>query len=251
MEENSLGGSKYLLLIVDEASRCMKDFCLRAKSESEDCIKTYIMKVQKQFGKKVKFVRHDGAREFATNSLKDFYEDEGIEQQTTVPYAHQTNGTAERAIRTIVTIGRSMLHHAELDKCFWAEAAMTAIYVKNRLPSPKIEHKTPFEIVYKAKPSVKHMRVFGCRTYILTSKEKRLKWDPKARAGLFLGYEEVSKAYRLYDIEAGQVVISRDVNFDESTFGLSPTISDEDVDDLDFESLDIDNDGREAQEPPE
>ncbi|KAG2758595.1 Retrovirus-related Pol polyprotein from transposon TNT 1-94 [Phytophthora cactorum] len=243
MEENSLGGSKYLLLIVDEASGCMKGFCLRAKSESEDCIKTYIMKVQKQFGKKVKFVRHDGAREFATNSLKAFYEDEGIEQQTTVPYAHQTNGTAERAIRTIVTIGRSMLHHAKLDKRFWAEAAMTAIYVKNRLPSPKIEHKTPFEIVYKSKPSVKHMRVFGCRTYILTPKEKRLKWDPKARAGIFLGYEEVSKAYRLYDIEAGQVVISRDVNFDESTFGLSPTISDEDVDDLDFESLDIDNDG--------
>ncbi|KAG3060854.1 hypothetical protein PI125_g24826 [Phytophthora idaei] len=175
MEENSLGDSKYLLLIVDEASGCMKGFCLRAKSESEDCIKTYIMKVQKQFGKKVKFVWHDGAREFATNSLKDFYEDEGIEQQTTVPYAHQTNGTAERAIRTIVTIGRSMLHHAKLDKCFWAEAAMTAIYVKNRLPSPKIEHKTPFEIVYKSKPSVKHMRVFGCQTYILTPKEKRLK----------------------------------------------------------------------------
>ncbi|KAG2887557.1 hypothetical protein PC114_g18783 [Phytophthora cactorum] len=243
MEENSLGGSKYLLLIVDEASGCMKGFCLRAKSESEDCIKMYIMKVQKKFGKKVKFVRHDGAREFATNSLKDFYEDEGIEQQTTVPYAHQTNGTAERAIRTIVTIGRSMLHHTKLDKCFWAEAAMTAIYVKNRLPSPMIEHKTPFEIVYKSKPSVKHMRVFGCRTYILTPKEKRLKWDPKARAGLFLGYEEVSKAYRLYDIEAGQVVISRDVNFDESTFGLSPPISDEDVNDLDFDSLDIDNDG--------
>ncbi|KAG3122720.1 Retrovirus-related Pol polyprotein from transposon TNT 1-94 [Phytophthora cactorum] len=243
MEENSLGGSKYLLLIVDEASGCMKGFCLRAKSESEDCIKTYIMKVQTQFGKKVKFVRHDGAREFATNSLKAFYEDEGIEQQTTVPYAHQTNGTAERAIRTIVTIGRSMLHHAKLDKCFWAEAAMTAIYVKNRLPSPKIEHKTPFEIVYKSKPSVKHMRVFGCRTYILTPKEKRLKWDPKARAGIFLGYEEVSKAYRLYDIEAGQVVISRDVNFDESAFGLSPRISDEDVDDLDVDSLDIDDDG--------
>ncbi|KAG3005200.1 hypothetical protein PC121_g25475 [Phytophthora cactorum] len=85
------------------------------------------MKVQTQFGKKVKFVRHDGAREFATNSLKAFYQDEGIEQQTTVPYAHQTNGTAERAIRTIVTIGRSMLHHAKLDKCFWAEAVMTVM----------------------------------------------------------------------------------------------------------------------------
>uniref|UniRef100_H3H945 Integrase catalytic domain-containing protein n=1 Tax=Phytophthora ramorum TaxID=164328 RepID=H3H945_PHYRM len=246
MEEESLGGSKYLLLIVDEASGCMKGFCLRAKSESKDCIKTYVTKVQTQFGKKVKFVRHDGAREFATNSLKAFYEVEGIEQQTTVPYAHQTNGTAERAIRTIVTIGRSMLHHAKLDKFFWAEAAMTAIYVKNRLPSPKVEHKTPFEIVYKSKPSVKHMRVFGCQTYILTPKEKRRKWDPKARAGLFLGYEQVSKAYRLYDIEAGQVVVSRDVNFDESAFGLSAHTSDEDVDDaaLDLDALDLDdNDG--------
>ncbi|KAG4037401.1 hypothetical protein PC123_g27034 [Phytophthora cactorum] len=213
MEENSLGGSKYLLLIVDEASGCMKGFCLRAKSESEDCIKTiktYIMKVQTPFDKKVKFVRHDGTREFATNSLKAFYEDEGIEQQTTVPYAHQTNGTAERAIRTIVTIGCSMLHHAKLDKCFWAEAAMTAIYVKNRLPSPKIEHKTPFEIVYKSKPSVKHMRVFGCRT---------CSWTPKGK-------------WR-----------NRDVNIDESAFGLSPRISDEDVDDLDVDSLDIDDDG--------
>ncbi|KAG3018255.1 hypothetical protein PC119_g10731 [Phytophthora cactorum] len=222
MEKDSLGGSKYLLLIVDEASGCMKSFCLRAKSESEECLKNYIVK-------------------FATNSLKAFYEDEGIEQQTTVPYAHQTNGTAERAIRTIVTIGRSMLHHAKLDKCFWGEAAMGAIYVKNRLPSPKIENKTPFEIVYKSKPSVKQMRVFGCRTYVLTPKEKRLKWDPKARAGLFLGYDEVSKAYQVYDIEAGQVVISRDVTFDESSFGVSTTSSSDDDDDasLDFASLEI------------
>ena len=43
----------------------------------------------------------------------------------------------------------------------------------------------------------------------------RLKLDPKARAGLFSGYEGLSKAYRVYDIEAEQVVISRDVNFDE------------------------------------
>uniref|UniRef100_A0AAV1U9H3 Integrase catalytic domain-containing protein n=1 Tax=Peronospora matthiolae TaxID=2874970 RepID=A0AAV1U9H3_9STRA len=241
MEMNSLGGSKYLLLIVDEASGCMKGFCLRVKSESENYIARYIKMVQAQFGKKVKLVCHDGAREFATNSLQEFYEDEGIEQQTTVPYAHQTNGTAERAIRTIVTIGRSMLHHAKLEKCFWAEAAMTAIYIKNRLPSPNVMHKTPFEIVHNSKPSVKHMRVFGCQVYILTPKENRLKWDPKARTGIFLGYEEASKAYRVYDIEAGQVVISPDVNFDESAFGLSPPITGEDTDDLDFDSLDLDD----------
>uniref|UniRef100_A0AAV1TDZ7 Retroviral polymerase SH3-like domain-containing protein n=1 Tax=Peronospora matthiolae TaxID=2874970 RepID=A0AAV1TDZ7_9STRA len=118
---------------------------------------------------------------------------------------------------------------------------MTAIYIKDRLPSPKVMHKTPFEIVHNSKPSVKHMRVFGCQVYILTPKEKRLKWDPKARTGIFLGYEEASKAYRVYDIEAGQVVISRDVNFDESAFGLSPPITAEHADDIDFDSLDLDD----------
>ena len=66
--------------------------------------------------------------------------------------------------------------------------------------------------------------------------------DLKARAGLFLGSEEVFKAYRVYDIEVGQVVVSRDVNFDESAFGLPPSIADEDADDLDFDLLELDND---------
>uniref|UniRef100_A0AAV1TI94 Reverse transcriptase Ty1/copia-type domain-containing protein n=1 Tax=Peronospora matthiolae TaxID=2874970 RepID=A0AAV1TI94_9STRA len=54
-------------------------------------------------------------------------------------------------------------------------------------------------------------------------------------------YEEASKAYRVYDIEAGQVVISRDVNFDESAFGLSPPTTTEDANDIDFDSLDLDD----------
>ena len=57
-----------------------------------------------------------------------------------------------------------------------------------------------------------------------------------------LGYEEVSKAYRVYDIEAGQVVASRDVNFDESAFELPPPIADEDADDLEFDLLGLDDD---------
>lgn len=175
MEQVSLGGSKYLLLIVDEASKCMKGFCLRARSDSEDAIKTYTLKVQTQLGKEVKFVRLDGAREFANNSLKVFYENEGVEQHVTVLIAHQTNEAAEHAMRTIVTLGRGILHHAKVDKNFWGEAAMTAIHIKDCLPSPKIKNKTPFEIIYKLKPSVGHMRVFGCRANVLTPKEKRLK----------------------------------------------------------------------------
>ncbi len=219
MEQPSMGGSKYLLLVVDEYSGCMKGFCMRKRSDSAQHLMRYISTIERQFKTKVKCVRHDGAKEFDSKELDAFYASKGIEQQVTVPYAHQTNGTAERAIRTIVTIGRCLLHHASLDKSFWAEAAQTAIYIKNRLPSPKCDTKTPFEMVYGDKPSVQHMRVFGCLAYALTPKEKRLKWDPKARECVFVGYQESSKAYRLYDIEGGKVVISRDVKFDETVMG--------------------------------
>ena len=88
---------------------------------------------------------------------------------------------------------------------------MTAIYIKNRLPSSKNKAQNPFEIIDGFRPSVKHMRIFGCRTYVLIPKEKRFKWDPKAREELRKRYEEASKAYCVYNIEADQVVISRDV----------------------------------------
>ena len=51
----------------------------------------------------------------------------------------------------------------------------------------------------------------------------------------------MSKAYRVYDIQAGQVMINRDVNRDESGLSLLMLISDEDVNGLNFESIDIYN----------
>ena len=47
--------------------------------------------------------------------------------------------------------------------------------------------------------------------------------------------------FNIDDIEAEQVVISRDVNLDESAFGLSMLMSDEVAADLDIESLDLDD----------
>uniref|UniRef100_A0AAV1T3Y1 Uncharacterized protein n=1 Tax=Peronospora matthiolae TaxID=2874970 RepID=A0AAV1T3Y1_9STRA len=66
----------------------MKGFSLRAKFDSETCIKKYIVAVQMQYDCTVKYARHNVARECASTSLKAFYDDQGIEQQVTVPYAH-------------------------------------------------------------------------------------------------------------------------------------------------------------------
>ena len=59
-------------------------------------------------------------------------------------------------------------------------------------------------------------------------------------------YEAVSKAYRIYDIEARKVVITRDVTFNKLSFGFSSVLPQEIVEDiaLRFDALDISNSPR-------
>ena len=51
--------------------------------------------------------------------------------------------------------------------------------------------------------------------YIHIPKEKRTKLDPSGRKGIFIGYNETSKAYRIYFPGFKKIDISRDVTFDE------------------------------------
>jgi hypothetical protein len=54
------------------------------------------------------------------------------------------------------------------------------------------------------------------------SPRKRTKLDPSANNGIFVGYNDTSKAYRIYIPSHQKVKISRDVTFDESaTFSKS------------------------------
>ncbi|TXG70553.1 hypothetical protein EZV62_005488 [Acer yangbiense] len=68
------------------------------------------------------------------------------------------------------------------------------------------------------KPSVKHLRVFGCVCYAQVLKEKRYKLDETSEKCIFVGYSSQSKGYKLYSLKSKKVIISRDVLFDKNTF---------------------------------
>ncbi|GBP63868.1 Retrovirus-related Pol polyprotein from transposon RE1; Endonuclease RE1 [Eumeta japonica] len=61
------------------------------------------------------------------------------------------------------------------------------------------------------KPNLSHVRIFGSKVMMHISKEKRLKWDEKARELILVGYAENVKGYRVYDSENNSVTTSRDI----------------------------------------
>ena len=60
-----------------------------------------------------------------------------------------------------------------------------------------------------------HLEIFGCLVYVHIPKDKRTKLDLSGKKGIFFGYCEVSKAFRIYIPGFHHMEINRDVTFDE------------------------------------
>lgn len=58
-----------------------------------------------------------------------------------------------------------MMNHIILPKSFWGYAVSATSYLLNRVLLKAIE-SAPFEIYYKEKPNLKHIRVWGCPTLL-------------------------------------------------------------------------------------
>jgi hypothetical protein len=110
---------------------------------------------------------------------------------------------------------KTMIHDQDLPMCLWEEAAMTVVYVQNQLSHSALGLKTPEEMFTGKKPEVIHLKIFGCPVFIHIPKEKRNKMEPSGKKGIFVGYYEVSKAFRIYIPGHHHIEISRDVTFDE------------------------------------
>ena len=75
--------------------------------------------------------------------------------------------------------------------------------------------QTPYEAWSRRKPSVSHLRIFGCVAYALIDSQNHRKIDEKSIKCNFVGYCSNSKAYKLYNPTNGKVIISKNVVFDE------------------------------------
>jgi len=118
-----------------------------------------------------------------------------------------------------------MLFSANMPDSFWAEAAVVAAYIWNRLPSSAIEDTTPYERWFNKLRNYDKLRPFGCIVYAHIPKQRQPKFSKHlthATKGCFIGYES-STPYKYWDFEKRRFDISHDIIFKESEF---PTAAD-------------------------
>ena len=117
---------------------------------------------------------------------------------------------------------REILHDQDLPMHIWAEASKTTVYVHNCTPHRVLENKTLEDVFFGKKIEVSHLRIFGYPVYIHIPKEKRTKLYPSGKKGIFVGYNEILKDYRIYFPGFKKIDISRDMTFHENLATTSP-----------------------------
>lgn len=205
-------GERYFVVFKDDFSGWIEIKLLKNKSEVPNTFKKFSAKLEAETGEKamiyflvyriplliilflyqqVKILRSDGGGEYSGIEFKDWLARAGITQQVTPPYTPQLNGVAERANRTIVETARSQMYGRKVPLELWGLAMQCAAYVKNRTVS-SVSNVTPFELWFKKRPDISHLKVFGCLVFLHVPDEKRKKLDPKAVEAMMVGYVEGS-----------------------------------------------------------
>lgn len=214
---SSISGFQYYLIILDDYTHYVWTFPIRHKSEVPTILRNFYNYVRNQFHLSIQSIQCDNGREFDNHVLRSFLSAHGVTLRLSCPYTSSQNGKAERSIRTVNDILRTLLEHASMPRSYWVEALHTATYL-NRRPCEPLQFRTPYQLLFGCSPDYQHLRTFGCLCYPNLSSITPHKLSSRSARCVFLGYPSEHKGYRCLNLDTMKIIISRHVIFDESIF---------------------------------
>ncbi|GAA0150972.1 hypothetical protein LIER_09792 [Lithospermum erythrorhizon] len=172
--------------------------------------------VQRQFDTNVMIVRNDNGTEF--KPLLEYFDENGILFQISCVGTPQQNGRVERKHRHILNVAIALIFQDNLPLTFWGECILGVVYLINRTSSGLLQNKSPFEVLLGKASELDHLRVFGSLCFAHNQKSKGNKFASRSRKCVFTGYPNRQKGWKLYDIDSGEIFVSRNVKFHENEF---------------------------------
>jgi hypothetical protein len=253
MPVKSLGGSSYYVIFIDDYSRKTWIYLLKTKDEVFNKFQEFKVEIENLMNKKIKTLRTNNGGEYTSKEFIAFCKSEGIRRELTVPYNPQQNGVAEIKNKSIEETIKALLNDQGLSMFLWGEVGMTTIYVQNRSPHCILKNITPEEAFSGKKPNVENLRIFGCPVYSHIPKDKKNKLEPYGKKGIFVGYSDSSKAYKIYIPEQHKIEVSKDVTFNERMAfmkSIEENTEEEEIEELNEERTENVNDKKELLDHP-
>ena len=164
-----------------------------AKDRSEPTVKLFLVSAlafTKKLGLRIYTIRSDIEGALNSDRIIALLSEEGITYERTVASTLEQNGLAEASGDILIRKARALRVHADLPQSLWPDLIQTASYLDNRTPREQLGWKTPYEMVYNAKPYIGNIRIIGSKSFLL---DKAIphgrKFQPRAYIGYLIGYD--------------------------------------------------------------
>ncbi|XP_049360667.1 uncharacterized protein LOC125825370 [Solanum verrucosum] len=161
----TLNKKSYFLTIVDDHSRFTWVFLLQFKSDVIVVLQDFLSMIKTQFDAAIKVIRSANGTEFFNSKCNELLNQHGIVHQSSCVHTPQQNGRVERKHKQILDTARALRFQADIPIRYWGLCVKATVYLINRLPSIVLQGHTPYEVLYKMKNHIDHLRVFGCLCY--------------------------------------------------------------------------------------
>ena len=238
MSTKALGGYKYLLCFVDHASKFCMDIPLKDKSSETvvDAVRKFVQFMHEHhyavsniqtdrgsefFGyqdgelKEEDLTQHEKESLFGkfSGALKELH----INHTVIPTESHEKH--AEAHFAWLSKAIDSQLYEARLSPVFWADAAIYACYLHNRIPCLNHnDHSTPYTRLTGNATDWGHIRKFGSSCVWKLPNDKLAKYPgiPRGKHMIFVGFSDISSGWKLFDpIERKYISGAEHVNFYE------------------------------------
>ena len=203
VDEASLTGAKLAIVFIDERTRYTVVKELQSKDQCVAAFEEAIADFARIPGAPIKvaegsILHGDSERVLQSKQMHRFLAERGISPRASPPYTHERNGIAERQIRTLFDMVRSLLQQSGLPNRYWFLALQHAVYIRNRVPSAALDGQCPLQVLTgKVPQEVTRLKRFGCTAYVKIDESARKTLSPKARKGIYVGCQPLSNSHRV------------------------------------------------------
>ncbi|KAJ9533301.1 hypothetical protein QJQ45_026348 [Haematococcus lacustris] len=164
MEVAALDGNMYYVSLLVDLNKRLAVTLIKQKLDAAAAIIDMVTALERQTGSQLKALRSDRGGEYTGAELQRWMRTQGVVHRLTAPYNPEMSGSADRINSTVPNMVRAMMDAVAAPKPLWGEAAKAAAMIHN-VTSVAGQPNTPWEMVFKVKSDVTHLRVWGAPAY--------------------------------------------------------------------------------------
>ena len=186
---------KYFVTFIDDFSCFTWVYFLWAKAEVFSVFKQFLALIETQFSTSIKVLCSDFGREYMSNEFQDFLQSKWIISQCSCSSTPQQNSVVEWKNCHLLDELRTLLLDSSVSPRFWCKTLSTAVHLINRLPSPMLNHVSPFSKLFGHSSLYYDLRTFGCVCFVHLPTHEWHKLTAQSIKCDFLGYAIPHKGY--------------------------------------------------------